>query len=218
MNERQEKTIRASGQTLADGFTPEDIRITMIEIAESTIGLGPRSQTELYLELIAPFERLDVQKAMLTKSCCGLVARGWFALLGSEFDAFQQPYRIGRAFADLHRMANAKGMGAARWGSGVPKNGDIVFLGDDQNRSVYGGPGHVCLCVDWTGEEMRSIDGGLDVPIQRRKRRIERRKRGSAAETLWLRDAWTYRQIVAVIRTGKLGPSLTNEWARVYDA
>lgn len=128
------------------------IRYGHVERALAVVGLGAADRTP-YLDLIAPCpsDRADVTicRDLASMSGCALVVRGLWVRAGVKAARLLDPYRVGRAVADVVAVADAAG--ALRPPSTEPRPGDVVIIGT---------PEHVLTVVSVRGQTIVSVDGG----------------------------------------------------------
>lgn len=128
------------------------IRYGHVERALAVVGLGAADRSP-YLDLIAPCaaDRADatICRDLASMSGCALVVRGLWARAGIRAARLLDPYRVGRAVADVVAVADAAG--ALRPPSTAPRPGDVVIIGT---------PEHVLTVVSVRGQTIISVDGG----------------------------------------------------------
>lgn len=128
------------------------IRYGHVERALAVVGLGASDRAP-YLDLIAPCpsDRADVTicRDLASMSGCALVVRGLWVRAGIKAARLLEPYRVGRAVADVVAVADAAG--ALRPPSHAPRPGDVVIIGQ---------PEHVLTVVSVRGPTIVSVDGG----------------------------------------------------------
>lgn len=121
---------------------------------------------ERYLQLIAPreIESEQARRDMARMSGCALVVRGIWREIGIRHEVLERPYRIGRAVADLARIAADLGAlrdARGRWAELVPQPGDALIVGSGPHL-------HAWTVVEpivegWPGpfdSLIRGLDGG----------------------------------------------------------
>lgn len=153
-----------------------DIRTRLLQIATSYVGCnaGPESR-DRYRALVAPGEAANVAAAMTTAinpasgmpgmSGCALVIRGFLRLAGMAHAKLAPPYRNAQAVADLFG-ADPHSIGRDFDAIVTPKNGRRPKAGDIVRVGGYTGEvEHVYIqASSWSGDAVRSIDGGQRVP------------------------------------------------------
>ena len=145
---------RAAAPAIAPDYAADEqaIRYGHVERALAVVGLGAADRAP-YLDLIAPCpsDRADVTicRDLASMSGCALTVRGLWVRAGIKASRLLEPYRVGRAVADVVAVADAAG--ALRPPSHEPRPGDVVIIGN---------PEHVLTVVSVRGPTIVSVDGG----------------------------------------------------------
>lgn len=140
----------------SSAFDEQAARYGHVERALGVVGHGA-ADLPPYLDLIAPNEidRANAQicRDLASMSGCALTVRGLWVRAGVRASCLLEPYRVGRAVADVVSVAEAAG--ALRAPSVPPKPGDVV---------VIGGPEHVLTVTSIQPAAgvtiVHSVDGG----------------------------------------------------------
>ncbi len=141
--------------------TLTSLRTRAVALAESYIGLDAGADPDAYLSLVGPWESQQVRRGMLQMSGCALFCRGLLRQLGVDHDVLEQPYRVGRAVADVVQIAREADAWRVPSGTSddMPGLGDCVLVGG-------GTPGEHVFVVVGTERVMpgrwrvTSVDGG----------------------------------------------------------
>ena len=133
-------------------WTPGSVNWLDIVCGTCSWGYGdnPRGRRQAYLDLLFPFDTPSAQKAYGDKmSSCALAALAWLRCWGLDDPELSQPYRIGRAVADVVTIAQRH----AAWcgPDTVPELGDVVLVQS---------PEHVFCCLGIEDGVCTSVDGG----------------------------------------------------------
>lgn len=166
-----------------------------LDICLGTVGWGfgdnPAGRRQSYLDLIAPFDSPSAQKAYGKLSGCALSVLGMLRCWGLDDPELWQPYRIGRAVADVVTIARRHG--AWEHGSVEPGLGDIVLVES---------PEHVLVHLEAKDGIATSCDGGqVDQAGQCIK--ICKRPVSEHGSSLWIGN----RRVRGVARVGLMVPS-----------
>lgn len=140
----------------ATAFDEQSTRWAMVERALAVVGLGAAAPAP-YLDLIAPCRSDRANEALcsglLQMSGCALVVRGLWVRAGILPPVLTQPYRVGRAVADVVQVAREAG--ALRHATEALKPGHVV---------IVSGPEHVLTVTQLVPAGartlVRSVDGG----------------------------------------------------------
>jgi len=189
---------QGQGQWLGDpGWTPEQKRATMVQIARACVGI--RFDEPRYLELCYPHDDPAVAAGMAQKQHgCAHVAGGLLRCFG--FDHYELSTPAAWAFAKspprrpVDPMVRLQVMGGFEHKSRLPIPGEIAIIGTGLLT-------HALTVVEVGEHRITSVDGGFRCAIHETERSIVR-----SNGKVYLADGLGPREIIGVLRVGELVP------------
>lgn len=195
---------RGQGQWLGDGWTPEQRRVTVCQIARALVGKSTRDPE--YVAACYPWDDPAVAALMAAKQHkCALTAMAIARAFGFVDQDWGKRYAArfsGPGPMPADAMTQIQHLPAWHKGDAIPQPGEVAIVWLDGTPALT----HALTVVEHDGDTIVSVDGHYGAePVTLSRREVVR-----IGGQVWLRGGGLTRRVLGVVRCGELVP--TREW------